>query len=220
MKTNQVLTRKMGNFDVLQRTKDGMFNATGLLKQWNLHSGQKKMIGHFFESQATEEFINTIISKESLSYRNSVIIKSRANKGDNSGTWMHPLLFIDFAMWLNPSFKYDVLKFVYDELVKYRNDAGDAYREMSVSIARLVEKTFLPTAIQDIAKALNYIVFNDHQSAIRNKKADESKLKELFDLEKDIAKLINFGFITSFEQLKSHLRERWAEKWQPKVLTA
>ena len=25
----------MGNFDVIQRTKDGFFNATSLLKQWN-----------------------------------------------------------------------------------------------------------------------------------------------------------------------------------------
>lgn len=34
---------------------------------------------------------------------------------------MHPLLFIDFAMWLNPAFKVKVLKFVYDELIKFRN---------------------------------------------------------------------------------------------------
>ena len=25
----------MGQFEVLQRTKDGMFNATALIKQWN-----------------------------------------------------------------------------------------------------------------------------------------------------------------------------------------
>ena len=27
MKTNVTMTRKMGNFDVFQRTSDGMFNA-------------------------------------------------------------------------------------------------------------------------------------------------------------------------------------------------
>ena len=32
MKTNQVMVRKMGHFSVLQRTSDGMFNATSLLK--------------------------------------------------------------------------------------------------------------------------------------------------------------------------------------------
>ena len=35
MKTNQILTRKMGDFNVNQRTSDEMFNATELLKQWN-----------------------------------------------------------------------------------------------------------------------------------------------------------------------------------------
>jgi hypothetical protein len=33
MKTNQSLTRKMGDFKVNQRMVDGMFNATELLKQ-------------------------------------------------------------------------------------------------------------------------------------------------------------------------------------------
>lgn len=28
MKTNQEMTRKMGNFTVIQRTRDGYFNAT------------------------------------------------------------------------------------------------------------------------------------------------------------------------------------------------
>lgn len=35
MKTNQIRIRPMGEFKVTQRTKDGFFNATDLLKQWN-----------------------------------------------------------------------------------------------------------------------------------------------------------------------------------------
>lgn len=35
MKTNNIMVRPMGQFKVEQRTKDGMFNATALLKQWN-----------------------------------------------------------------------------------------------------------------------------------------------------------------------------------------
>lgn len=40
---------------------------------------------------------------------------------------MHPILFVKFAMWLNPRFEVQVIKFVYDQMLKYRNDAGDAY---------------------------------------------------------------------------------------------
>ena len=33
MKTNNVLTRPMGDFSVNQRTKDGFFNATDLIEK-------------------------------------------------------------------------------------------------------------------------------------------------------------------------------------------
>ena len=36
------MTRKMGGFEVHQRTKDSMFNATSLLNQWIKHSGKRK----------------------------------------------------------------------------------------------------------------------------------------------------------------------------------
>lgn len=35
MKTNQIIKRPMGAFVVEQRTKDGMFNATAFINQWN-----------------------------------------------------------------------------------------------------------------------------------------------------------------------------------------
>ena len=129
MKTNQNLIRKMGDFDIYQRTSDGMFNATELLKQWNKQNGMKKEIKDYFDNKAAKEFIQVIIDRENLNKGNSPYLKTRGR--ENGGTWMHPLLFIDFAMWINPAFKYDVLKFVYDELIKYRNDAGDAYRDIS-----------------------------------------------------------------------------------------
>lgn len=220
MKTNVVLTRKMGDFDVLQRTSDGMFNATILLKQWNEKSGQKKMIAHYFESPAAEEFITTILEREKLSYRNSVIIKSRANKGENAGTWMHPLLFIDFALWINPSFKYDVLKFVYDQLIKYRNDAGDAYNEMASAIKKIVQPNSVSDSIRNVAKAINYIVYGNHEKGMRNKVGEEVQTRELYEVERDIAKLINNGFITTYDQLMNYLRREWNKKWQPKMLQA
>ena len=35
MVTNQIIKRPMGMFEVEQRTKDGMFNATAFVNQWN-----------------------------------------------------------------------------------------------------------------------------------------------------------------------------------------
>ena len=205
MKTSVVLTRKMGDFDVLQRTSDGMFNATELLKQWNKSKGMKKEIGDYFDNNSSKEFINTIIQKENLNKGNSPYLTTR---GKNGGTWMHPLLFIDFAMWINPSFKYDVLKFVYDQLIKYRNDAGDAYNEMASA------------AIRNVAKAINYVVYGNHEKGMRNKVGEEAQTRELYEVERDISKLITNGFITNYDQLMNYLRKEWNKKWQPKMLQA
>ena len=147
MKTNQVLTRKMGQFDVLQRTKDGMFNATTLLKQWNKYAGQNKEVTHFFANNSTKEFIETIQKREfpvpgitsSADYK-CVYIKTKGGK-DRGATWMHPYLFIDFSMWLNPEFKYDVIRFVYDELIKYRNSAARLFPEDQQKFKSSIPKT-------------------------------------------------------------------------------
>ena len=220
MKTNQNLTRHMGEFEVNQRTSDGMFNATALLKQWNENSDSDKRMNDFLDSKSTKEFVEALKSnaEKTALTENQVVIKS---KGIFGGTWMHPYLFIDFAMWLNPTFKVQVLKFVYDELIKYRNEAGDAYHEMCSSIAGIVDKKeSASVAITKVAKALNYIVYNAHEAEIRNKQAEESKVKELAELERDITKLINRGFIKTYDQLIKYLRQLWSEKYAPKELVA
>lgn len=163
MKTNQILKRPMGGFEVVQRTVDGMFNATQLLKQWNSSTGSQKKLDHFFENTSTNEFIKAIITEENLHARNSVYVKSRAPRGDNMGTWMYPLLFIDFAMWLNPAFKVKVLKFVYDQLIQYRNEAGDSYRDLSNAVAKLVPKEKIALSMKEVATGINFCVFGSHE---------------------------------------------------------
>ena len=212
----------MGDFDVIQRTSDGMFNATDLLSQWNNSKGKSKVIGHYFENSTTKEFINALLEEEMKDRKTDEISLSDLyvkRRGIFGGTWMTPLLFIDFAMWLNPSFKVKVLKFVYDELLRYRNEAGDAYKEMCSSVASILDKKQNTTmCISKVAKALNYIVYNQHETEIRNKQAEEGKVKELSELEKEISKLINRGFIKTHKQLIEYLRMLWSEKYLPKEL--
>lgn len=204
----------MGNFNVIQRTKDGMFNATDLLKQWNNQSCSERKMDNFFASHKTNEFINTIIEREKLNTPKMVYLKTRGKKG---GTWMHPMLFIDFAMWINPEFKYDVIKFVHDEMIRYRNEAGDAYRELSSAVMKIVPNDFMPKAMRKIGEALNWIIFNDHERLLRNKHGDESKQRELWQLEKKVADLINEGFITSYDPLINYLRKLYNKKNNPAV---
>ena len=119
---------------------------------------------------------------------------------------------------INPKFKLQVIKFVYDELIKNRHDAGDNYRLLAEAVAKIVDRAFLPVAIQNIAKAINYVVFNKHVSGIRNSQASEDTLKQLSDLEFKLSELINEGFIKDYEQAMSYLRKQWNNKHQPKLL--
>jgi hypothetical protein len=230
MKTNQILTRKMGDFNVNQRTSDGMFNSNSLLIQWNDNAQgiKRKKMSEFLESPKTKEFIKAILEEEKQSRNidlseNQVFTKGRVKTLSNgekipSDVWMHPFLFINFAMWLNPKFKVKVIKFVYDELIKNRHDAGDNYRILSQSVSKIVDKAFLPVAIQNVAKAINYVVFNQHISGIRNTEATEETLRELSSLELKLSELINDGFIKTYDELLSYLRKQWNNKYQPKLL--
>lgn len=210
------MLRLMGQFNVEQRTKDGMFNATALLKQWNECNGTKKELKKYLENDSTKEFLSTLISEENLNGQNSAYLTSRGKYG--GGTWMHPLMFIDFAMWINPSIKVKVLKFVYDQMIKYRNDAGDAYKELGSSVGMVVSKSLMPAAMSNISKAINFVVFGEHYTAVRNDKGTEDMQRELFELEHKVAELINDGFLKTYDDIINYLRKKWKEKYTPKIL--
>lgn len=211
------MKRPLANFTVEQRTRDAFFNATNLLKQWNgqPNVAQRKM-DNYFASSKTVEFIQTIMSREKLDTPKMVYVKSKARADRGGGTWMHPLLFIDFAMWINPSFKYDVLKFVYDKMLDYRNEAGEAYKELASAMQKICSpheiKKYMPT----IGKGINYIITGKHEHQLRNKYGTEETQKEYFLLERQIAMLIDDGFLKTPEEATNYLRE----KFQKKVLLA
>ena len=206
MKTSVIMTRRMGQFNVLQRTKDGMFNATALLAQWNRTTGDKKEITKFFENQATKQFIEALMEEENLHTQNSAYVKSRASRGDNSGTWMHPYLFVKFSMWLNPRFEVKVVKFVYDELIKFRTTAGDNYNVLARSIAALPDVDY-----SQVARGLNWIIFDKHERDIRNT-ATPKQLQALDDLQRKLAFSVDMGYIRTFPDLMNSMRKIYSRQ--------
>lgn len=217
----------MGTFRVEQRTKDAFFNATSLLKQWNdmveLNVGnpifKKKELPKFFENANTKDFIDVLIMEENLHMQNSAYVKSRARADRGGGTWMHPLLFIKFAMWLNPRFEVQVLKFVYDQMIAYRNEAGDAYRKLSAAVARVVSLDYMPVAMSRIARAINLCVFNRHETAVRNKYGSETDMRKLFELEHKVASLLDEGFINSIGEVMAYLKRQWVKANAPGIFS-
>ena len=216
MKTNNVLTRPMGNFSVNQRTKDGFFNATDLLRQWNLNTQnfgdlKKKDLDDYLNNKSTQEFVSTIIQKETLSSKNGVITSSKGRY--NGGTWMHPMLFIDFAMWLNPSFKYEVIRFVSDELILLRDQAGENYKKLSAAVASIIDKDKMQDVMQRLSKSMNIIVFGTHEHEIRNKRGIVGSMRELAQLENTLTEFISAGFIKSEQGIRTQLNRIFNEKY-------
>ena len=93
-----------------------MFNATELMKEWNRKSHKGKKLENYFGNKTTKKFIIVLQNEENLNTPNSVYLKNRSKYG---GTWMSPLLFIDFFMWLDSKFKVKVVQFVYDQLIDF-----------------------------------------------------------------------------------------------------
>lgn len=167
MKTNQEMVRYIDSFSVVQRTSDGYFDGTELLRQWNNVEGNpRRQMSKFLESDNTSEFLKALAEDEShrakmLIGENQLLIKVKGRNTKEGKTpdkvWMNPLLFIKFAMWINPSFEVKVLRFVYDEMIRYRNDAGDAYKELGSAVQKIVPKEFMPKAMQKVGEALNWV---------------------------------------------------------------
>lgn len=270
MTTNQNMLRKMGNFEVTQRTKDGFFFATALLEQWNdANPDEQRRIDKFWDSTHIDKLMLEIVINEPhllenssspklgddknvsenqqvLNRGNSPHLKNttenqqvskspklgdyknldfdtlkkmvaKTSRGKNGGTWLHPVMFVKFAMYLSPRFEYHVLKFVADEMIKYRNLAGDSYKELSLAVAKIVPKEFIAAAMKKVAEAINWIIFKEHRVGIRNDFGEEQKQQELFDFQKKVASLIDEGFVNSFEHLMEYLRNSYKRMNLPKV---
>ncbi len=179
MKTNQIMVR---DGIMLQRTDNGYFNATNALNYWNKESGQKKLMAEFTKLKGTIEFVEYLKINEDI--EKPVLISTK-------GTFMHPLVFIDFCMWISLEFKTLALKYVLDGLVKTRHSAGDYYNEMCAAIMnKHIEKhNNKPQPMMYINEA-NMI--NEIASINKNRnEMSENELAKLTILQKVNTTLIN-----------------------------
>lgn len=201
------MIRKLGSLDIIQRTKDSMFNATALLKQWNYNPlNPKRDLSKFWESSKVNEFLEALVDEGIIDTPKQGYVKSRASRGENAGTWMHPYLFIKFAMWLNPRFEVQVIRFVYDQLIEHRHLAGDNYKKLCNALAKFIDVDF-----REVGKMLNYVVFNTHEQGLRNKATTEQE-NDLQQLERDMCRFIEMGFINTYAQFKKVLRKEWHKR--------
>lgn len=220
MKTTVNIVRKLEDFDVVQRSSDGMFNATALVKQWNIINGESKEVRAFLRNDRVCKFIDALkldilaeLPSGELSVSDIQVFITHKGKQTKTGktpdtVWMHPLLFLKFAMWINPEFEVKVLRFVYDQLVELRNNIGDNHNDTMFVVSRFVTETYQYAKINE---AINYIAIGTHYKGIRNTITQE-QAKLIHDVQDKIKFSVEMGFVKSYAELITMLRDMYQKK--------
>jgi hypothetical protein len=187
LKTTQHMIRKFEGANIPQRTSDKFFNATEMLKYYNKLTNSKKVFAEFLSNQNTIAFISAL-KTELLNIGDSLHLQVIDTKrGKNGSTWMHPYLFVKFCFWLSPEFEVKVIKWVYDNLIDFRHEAGDYYKEMCKAISETYHEWYGknpdPLIFVKEAHFLNYLVFGSTKGKQRNE-ATEFQLMLMNRLQK------------------------------------
>ena len=189
MKTKQLMKREFGDTVIEQRTDNSYLNATDLLRVYNLTAASHKRFLEFWSNKNTQEFLEALSREVNHNGNNSHHLKTDlyiTQRGKGGSTWMHPYLFVKFAMWLSADFEVKVIKWVYDNLIKTRNEAGDHYLEMTTAIKQPDPLIFVKEA-----NFLKELAFGYREKS-RNE-ATEEELKLLNALQKANIQLIKDG---------------------------
>lgn len=205
MKTSVVMIRPIDDVSVRQDSLSKFFNANDLITIYNQKNGSAKRIQDYLDNEATKRFMEALLQSEIQNNAkqrelDDVIMTTR--RGKYGGTWMHPYLFIDFAMWLSPEFKVTILKWVYDNLIALRIDAGDGFKEVNEAIFDIYPNS-PPFVYSNEAKMVNKLVFGSPDRGQRNN-ATEQQLSLLKALQNADVKLINekLDYFARYEKLK------------------
>jgi hypothetical protein len=130
MTTEVLMKRPLFGEIVRQNSQTGFICANDIVMAGNKYrvTNMLKMFDFraWIDSQSNKEFI-----KEMESNFGKVI---ETKRGASGGTWMHPFICIDLALSIDPKLKIEVYQWLYDELLKYRNNSGDSYKKMCGSL--------------------------------------------------------------------------------------
>lgn len=204
MKTSVVIYRDLNGVKVRQDSSTSFYNANDLLELHNTKTGESRRLQDYLVTQSTKATISAILSdiQNSGKTRDFEIGVMQTKRGKNGGTWIHPFLMIDFAMWLSAEFKITVIRWFYDNVVAFRNDCGDGFKEVTDALLE-AKPSSAPFVYSNEANMLNKLVFGESGKGLRNN-ATEKQLSLLKAMQKADASLIKSGldYYDRYEKLK------------------
>jgi hypothetical protein len=125
MKTTQILQRPFADVMIRQNHKTKMFRLTDLQGLF-----PDKPLNNWARRPETKAFMQVVANEEGLSSE-EVISTHKSKNPEVGGTWVHPLVLLDYAMYVSPEFKYKALTWLHDNLCAFRDYAGDSFKEMN-----------------------------------------------------------------------------------------
>jgi hypothetical protein len=200
MKTEVIMKRELFGKQISQKSITGFFSATDLIKAGNLWRLQNdKPVFNFAqwqESKSTKEFISELEEKT----KEKAIVKT---KGDH--TWVHPFIFIDLALAMSPTLKIEVYSWIYDELLKYRNDSGDSYKKMAGALYLTISnKSNFKTEIAYVAQKIKEACkVDDWQNATEEQLKRRDKIHDAIFILSDVLRDVELLVITAIKKTEN-----------------
>lgn len=185
MKTVVLLERSFLGGVVHQNSSTGYFSATDLFKEGNSWRISNKMqpidMTIWLRQKNVKEFIECLENEIGKAAKIS-------GRGRGVHTWVHPYLFIDMALSINPKLKLTVYEWIYDELVKYRNNSGDSYKKMAGALyINISNKANFKDTIIEVANRIKLECHVDRwETATENQLKLRDKMHEYISMLSDI----------------------------------
>lgn len=228
---NKLMERPLLNGIVRQRVDNGMLCLTDLiqvnddicaLKGWNI-----RRIRDFFVNQSEIDYVVELLDLDGafIKAEKSAFIELSKNKGlisslkkigyystkgarENKAVYCNQYLFVAIAQWLNPMFRAYVTKWVTDQLIINRIEAGNNFNSLCNSINQHMipnlsdnGKKFI---FSNMAKLINKKVFGKHDDNLRQI-ASKEQLSELNKWETKLSTLIEVGYIKDYQEAKDYI---------------
>lgn len=181
MQTEVIMKRELFGCQISQKSKTEFFSATDLVRAGNKWRMLNEMSAfdhtQFFQSKSFKEL------KSELEKKYGTVMISGRGRGNH--TWVHPILFIDIALAINPKLKIEVYEWLFDNLIKFRNDSGVSYKRMCGSLfAKVSQKSKFHEYIASVADKIKLAcnVKNDWNDATEEQLKLRDKIQDNISL--------------------------------------
>lgn len=200
MKSEVVMKRKTFGEIISQKSKSGFFSATELERAGNKYRAMNDLpllrLNTYFANSANKEFVKELEAKYGK-------VKTDG-RGKGNQVWVHPLLFLDIALWIDPKMKVEVYEWLMDNLLQFRNDSGDSYKKMCGALyIHAKNKTLFNKNIQLVARRIKLECgVKDWNEASEKQLKLRDKIHEFIALTSDLLKDSNAAIEIGIKKAK------------------